>query len=222
MPMSHTRIAVVVLIVCGLAPVAAQDWPQWRGPRRDGVVQAFREPATWPATLTKRWNVEVGTGYATPLVVGEPALRLLAPGRQRGDDGVRRRLGEGPLADELSGAVQDEPGHSAARAGTQVHADVRRQSVVHARHQRHRDRVRRDDRQADLAEARRPRRAAVPHGDVAARRRQSRDSSRGRTRQRRADRIRRGDRRRFGGAGTATARPTGLRCCSIWRARPRS
>ena len=58
---------------------------------RDGLVRAFREPATWPTTLTKRWNVEVGTGYATPLVVGEPALRLHAPGRERGDDGARRR-----------------------------------------------------------------------------------------------------------------------------------
>jgi outer membrane protein assembly factor BamB len=82
--MPYTRLAVAALIACSLAPVAAQDWTQWRGPARDGVVQTFREPASWPKTLTKRWNVEVGTGYATPLVVGN---RLYVFTRQ-GDDEV--------------------------------------------------------------------------------------------------------------------------------------
>ena len=69
--MTYTRLAVVALLVVGFAPVAAQDWPQWRGPGRDGLISAFRDPAAWPMTLTKRWNVDVGTGYATPLVVGD-------------------------------------------------------------------------------------------------------------------------------------------------------
>ena len=69
--MTYTRLAVVALLVVGFAPVAAQDWPQWRGPGRDGLISAFRDPAAWPVTLTKRWNVDVGTGYATPLVVGD-------------------------------------------------------------------------------------------------------------------------------------------------------
>jgi outer membrane protein assembly factor BamB len=61
------------VFVCAIALAAmasAQDWPQWRGPSRDGAIVSFREPATWPKTPTKRWNLEVGTGYATPLVVG--------------------------------------------------------------------------------------------------------------------------------------------------------
>ncbi len=65
------KSAWVALLAVVLAPVvAAQDWPQWRGPNRDGVIASFREPASWPKTLTKRWNLDVGTGYATPLVVG--------------------------------------------------------------------------------------------------------------------------------------------------------
>jgi outer membrane protein assembly factor BamB len=48
--------------------VSAQaQWPQWRGPSRDGVAAAVA-PATWPATLTKRWQVTVGSGYSTPVV----------------------------------------------------------------------------------------------------------------------------------------------------------
>ena len=64
--------AVVVLASTSLgqAQRASTDVTQWRGPNRDGVVQGFTAPQAWPETLVKRWTVEVGTGYATPLVVG--------------------------------------------------------------------------------------------------------------------------------------------------------
>ena len=47
---------------------SAGTWPQWRGPARDGVAAA-QAPATWPAALTQKWKVAVGSGYATPIVV---------------------------------------------------------------------------------------------------------------------------------------------------------
>ena len=53
--------------------------PQWRGPNRDGTLAAFAEPKAWPEQLTQRWKVEVGTGYATPIVVGN---RVFAFSRQ--------------------------------------------------------------------------------------------------------------------------------------------
>jgi len=87
--MTHTRLALVAaLLVFGLVPLAAQDWQQWRGPARDGVIRGFKEPAAWPKELTKRWNVEIGPGYATPLVVGE---RLYVFTRQ-GDNEVMQAL----------------------------------------------------------------------------------------------------------------------------------
>jgi outer membrane protein assembly factor BamB len=59
-----------LLLLSLLAAAAeAQDWPQWRGPSRDGSA-AFSVPATWPESLTEKWKVEVGSGYATPLLVG--------------------------------------------------------------------------------------------------------------------------------------------------------
>ena len=45
-------------------------WPQWRGPARDGVASAFTPPATWPAQLTKKWEVTVGAGHSSPVVSG--------------------------------------------------------------------------------------------------------------------------------------------------------
>ena len=70
-----SRVAVASLVVVaavtqGIAQQRSSDVTQWRGPARDGVVTGFAAPATWPEALAQKWTVEVGTGYATPLVVG--------------------------------------------------------------------------------------------------------------------------------------------------------
>jgi outer membrane protein assembly factor BamB len=82
-----TAISLSVAIAATLA-VQAQDWPQWRGPARDGAIAQFTEPAAWPAALTRRWQVEIGSGYATPIVVGD---RVFAFARE-GDEEVLRAL----------------------------------------------------------------------------------------------------------------------------------
>jgi outer membrane protein assembly factor BamB len=63
---------IVVTSLSGVLVAQSQtpEWPQWRGPSRDGVVPSFNEPRTWPEQLTRRWKVDVGTGYATPLIAG--------------------------------------------------------------------------------------------------------------------------------------------------------
>src|ERR1700729_3790142 len=61
-------------IVClaGLAAVAgAEDWPQWRGPHRDGVASGFIEPKAWPEKLNLKWKIEVGEGHSSPILVGD-------------------------------------------------------------------------------------------------------------------------------------------------------
>jgi outer membrane protein assembly factor BamB len=45
------------------------DWAQFRGPNRNGLATAFSEPRSWPEQLTRKWKIEVGEGYATPIVV---------------------------------------------------------------------------------------------------------------------------------------------------------
>jgi outer membrane protein assembly factor BamB len=70
------RKALLACIVC-VATVVVQaqrvsrDYVQWRGAQRDGSASAFVEPKAWPAELTRRWKVEVGEGYGTPLIVGD-------------------------------------------------------------------------------------------------------------------------------------------------------
>lgn len=67
------RIRTIVLVVSSLLAthLIAQDWTQWRGPNRDGAATGFTAPQVWPQTLTQRWKVEVGQGYATPLIAGD-------------------------------------------------------------------------------------------------------------------------------------------------------
>ena len=69
--MKHQTFGVfTILAALLLAPVAmCQEWPQWRGPNRDGVATSFHEPTSWPEGLTRQWKVDVGLGYATPLLV---------------------------------------------------------------------------------------------------------------------------------------------------------
>lgn len=64
-------VALLALTVGSVeAQRASADWTQWRGQNRDGSAQAPTDPAAWPEKLTQKWKVEVGSGYATPLVVG--------------------------------------------------------------------------------------------------------------------------------------------------------
>jgi outer membrane protein assembly factor BamB len=60
------------IVACFLIPALGvpADWPQWRGPDRDGVVRGVRVPRKWPRTLKEEWKVSVGPGVASPVVVG--------------------------------------------------------------------------------------------------------------------------------------------------------
>ena len=49
----------------------ADDWPQWRGPNRDGVASGFKLPAEWPkGELKSVWKIPLGDGYSAPVIVG--------------------------------------------------------------------------------------------------------------------------------------------------------
>jgi RNA polymerase sigma factor (sigma-70 family) len=50
--------------------IAPGDWPQWRGPNRDGIVRGVAVPEKWPKELSEEWRVPVGEGVASPVVSG--------------------------------------------------------------------------------------------------------------------------------------------------------
>lgn len=57
---------------CFRAAIAA-DWPQWRGPQRNGISKETGLLSEWPAEGPKLlWQVhDLGDGYSTPSVVGD-------------------------------------------------------------------------------------------------------------------------------------------------------
>ena len=48
---------------------ASAQWPQWRGPSRNGTVAATATPK-WPAAWKRAWRTDVGEGYSSPVVAG--------------------------------------------------------------------------------------------------------------------------------------------------------
>jgi outer membrane protein assembly factor BamB len=78
---------ILFLFATGVAPQGsiAEDahWPGWLGPHRDGWVGDVQPPAKWPETLKREWQIEVGTGYGTPLVSGN---RIYVHTRQDEDE----------------------------------------------------------------------------------------------------------------------------------------
>jgi len=74
------RVVAVVtaLLLSSAAParVSGQDWPQWRGPTRDGVVPPAATPAAWPTSFEPSWTLEIGEGYASPIVANGHAFTI--------------------------------------------------------------------------------------------------------------------------------------------------
>jgi outer membrane protein assembly factor BamB len=61
--------------ILGLSALSADatDWPQWRGPNRDGISQETGLLKDWPKEGPKLlWEMkDIGSGYSTPAVVGD-------------------------------------------------------------------------------------------------------------------------------------------------------
>ena len=79
--------AFAFAIVCSLASQASADWPQWRGPNRDGHALESSAPKSWPSRLTERWSVFVGIGHSSPIVANGQVFQF---SRQNGKEVVRR------------------------------------------------------------------------------------------------------------------------------------
>src|SRR5439155_26509800 len=78
----HMRI-MAVFIAAAVIAGWSQDWPQWRGSRRDGMLAEYSPPKTWPERLTQRWQVSVGEGHSSPVVVNRRIYLLTRRERKR-------------------------------------------------------------------------------------------------------------------------------------------
>jgi outer membrane protein assembly factor BamB len=67
-------LLVLFALVSGVHSASAQDWSQWRGPARDGIVPAAAIPKEWPKSAARSWSVEIGEGYSSPVVANGRAF----------------------------------------------------------------------------------------------------------------------------------------------------
>jgi outer membrane protein assembly factor BamB len=110
---SIVLVGCVALVCAGAA--FAQDWPQWRGANRDGMAGGFVAPQEWPKELAQKWKVPVGTGCATPALVGD---RLYVFARQGDEEAIlclsasdgKELWKDTYAAQAVSGAASRHPG----------------------------------------------------------------------------------------------------------------
>ncbi len=67
-------LLAIFATVISVQNALAEDWPQWRGPNRDGILHGFSSPKVWPDSLIRKWQISIGGGYSSPIVVNGKAF----------------------------------------------------------------------------------------------------------------------------------------------------
>lgn len=90
--MRTAQIAALTILFGLTIRATADDFPQWRGPTRDGISKEKGLLAEWPAGGPKlRWKRnDIGNGYSTPSVAGGRLYLMV----NRGDDEFAVALSE--------------------------------------------------------------------------------------------------------------------------------
>jgi len=85
---------IAIGLCLGPLVLRAADWPQWRGPQRNGISAETGLLAEWPKDGPRLvWQVkDIGSGYSTPAVVGN---RLYLLSNQGMDNEFVQALGVG-------------------------------------------------------------------------------------------------------------------------------
>src|SRR5262249_52982597 len=70
--MSHLRLTLLALFALAL-PAAADDWPQWRGVKRDGISNEKKLLSEWPKDGPELlWRAKgIGNAYSGIVIVGD-------------------------------------------------------------------------------------------------------------------------------------------------------
>ena len=67
--MARRNLFVLLVAATSISFVPADDWPQWRGVNRDGVLHETGLLTSFPKSeLTADWSVKLGSGYSGPTV----------------------------------------------------------------------------------------------------------------------------------------------------------
>lgn len=76
------KTAIALTVASTLLVAQPQDWSQWRGPQRDGLVTSFTPPAAWPERPKQAWKAAAGIGHSSPVVAGNRVYLFSRVGEQ--------------------------------------------------------------------------------------------------------------------------------------------
>src|SRR4051812_1657982 len=91
-------------------PAAAENWPQFRGPRGDGVVKEVTQPEQWSADEHVAWKVAIaGVGWSQPIVWGDKVFITTAVSDKKRPKPGDWTPGEGGILTALFGSYKKPP-----------------------------------------------------------------------------------------------------------------
>lgn len=101
------RLPVLLVVLISAIPVAAEDWPQFRGMNSSGVSPSKNLPAEFSEDEKVLWKADLGEGIASPVIVagrvfntamtGERTFTIFAHDSATGKPLWRRDLSTGDL-----------------------------------------------------------------------------------------------------------------------------
>jgi outer membrane protein assembly factor BamB len=119
------RIAVLLSLIVASAAGVSADWPEWRGPTRDGVSTETNLPAKWsPSGENLAWRIPIG-GRSSPVAFGDRVYLLTTTGGDVGSTqerlvAVDAQSGKVLWERRFSVYLSDVPQHRAAWASPAV------------------------------------------------------------------------------------------------------
>ena len=79
------RFLTLALIASTAASLAAETWPHWRGPSRDGISTEKGLPTTWSATENVAWKLPLPAfSGSTPIIWNDTIFLNIATERATG------------------------------------------------------------------------------------------------------------------------------------------
>jgi outer membrane protein assembly factor BamB len=97
------------LLNASLVPLAATDWPKWRGPSDNGVAPG-EAPLKWSDTENIKWKATIpGRGFSSP-VIWKDRIFLTTAVPVEGGEGQTPPSGGGPTA-RIFGSEGPQPSH---------------------------------------------------------------------------------------------------------------
>lgn len=124
--LASTRTLAALALIAASAVGSGQDWPQFRGPNRDGVVPGRESLAQFPSGGPRMvWDRRVGSGFSAPAVAGGRLLLFHRQGANEVVEALRAADGESLWKFAYETTYKDDFGFENGPRATPVIADGR-------------------------------------------------------------------------------------------------